>query len=130
MAMNNKEQAEMAALKKQLAVASAFVRTPAVAKDVPPPEPSGKRDYSHGFNFNAYNGTTEEYWSSCNTHYTSNPVGKTGYISGRQEGIALYSTRLLALKALRHAVENEAAESLAKIDIQIAAEIQAQQEGK
>jgi hypothetical protein len=130
MAMNKKEQAEMAALKRKLAVASAFVRTPAVAKDLPPPDPVGRTEYTHGFDFNTYDKSTREYWSGCIFHYTSNPAGKKGYLSGSQRGIALYSTRLLALKALRHAVENETAESLANIDMKIAAEIQAQQEGK
>lgn len=130
MAMNKKEQAEMAALKKQLAVASAFVRTPAVEKDLPPPEFAATIKYTHGFDINMHSKSVLEYWSGSVSTHTENPEFKKGYMSGSQGGIALYSTRLLALKALRHAVENQAAESLAKIDMQIAAEIQAQQEGK
>lgn len=132
MAMNKKEQAEMAKLKQQLAVASAFVRTPAVEKDLPPPvsDEGNCGHVTHGFNFNSYAQEVREYWSGAVTTYRENPKAKKGYVSGSQGGTALYSTRLLALKALRHEVENEAAESLAKIDMQIAAEIRAQQEGK
>lgn len=126
MAMNKKEQAEMAALKRQLAVASAFVRTPAVSEDLPPPTPDERHRYTHGFSFNTYNKNVSEYWSSSVSNHTENPEEKKGYISGSQGGIALYSTRLLALKALRHAVENEAAKSLADIDMEIAAEIQSE----
>lgn len=120
MAMNKKEQAEMAELRKKLAIAKAFVRTLPVEKDVPVPLPSWESGkYSHGFDFNSYNNSIGEYWSSSVSHYTSNPIGKTGYISGSQRGVSLYSTRLLALKALRHAVENNCAAALADIDAQI-----------
>lgn len=127
MAMNKKEQAEFASMKKKLAVASAFVRTPAVERDVPAPSPSGPTRYSHGFDFNVYGFAINEYWSSCSSHYTENPQGKSGYVSGSQRGISLYSTRLLALRALRHAVENKAASDLAEIDMKIEAEIKAQE---
>lgn len=127
MAMNKKEQAEFAAMKKKLAVASAFVRTPAVGKDVPAPVPSGPDRYSHGFDFNVYGLSVGEYWSGSSTHYTENPEGKRGYVSGSQRGIDLYSTRLLALRALRHAAENKAASNLAEIDMKIEAEIKAQE---
>lgn len=132
MAMNKKEQAEMAALKRQLAVASAFVRTPAVEKDLPPPIPGegNSGHVTHGFNFNTYTQEVREYWSGAVATYSENPKAKKGYVSGSQGSTALYSTRLMALKALRHAVENEAAESLANIDEEIASEIQAQKEGK
>lgn len=118
MAMNKKEQAEFANMQKKLAVASAFMRTPAVKKDVPVPDVK----YSNGYDFNLYYQAVCEYWSGPCTHYSEDPTNKKGHVSGSQNGISLYSTRLLALKALRHAVENKAAEDLAKIDMQIAEE--------
>jgi len=118
MAMNKKEQAEFAELRRKLAMALAFRQTQAVEKDVPIP----KAGYSHGFDFNIYNHTITEYWSGFTSHYTEDPTGKKGYFSGSQNGKPLYSTRLLALKALRHAVENQAAKDLADIDIEIASE--------
>lgn len=127
MAMNKKEQAEFAAMKKKLAIASAFVRTPAVEKDISAPPTSGPTRYSHGFDFNIYGLKVGEYWSGCVSHYTSNPEGGKGYVSGSQRAIDLYSTRLLALRALRHAAENKAASDLAEIDMQIEDEIKAQE---
>lgn len=127
MAMNKKEQAEFAAMKNKLAVASAFIRTPEVKKDVPVPLAAMRSNNSHGYDFNTFTQEVREYWSSSVSHYTENPEGKKGYVSGSQRGVSLYSTRLLALKALRHFMENKAAEDLAKIDVQIEAEIEAQE---
>jgi len=118
MAMNKKEQAEFSEMKKKLAVASAFIRTPAVKKDVPVPDVK----YSNGYDFNLHSQSVREYWSGPVTHYTEDPKNKKGYTSGSQRGIPLFSTRSLALMALRNAVENKAAEDLAKIDAQIAEE--------
>lgn len=127
MAMNKKEQAEFAAMKKKLAVASAFIRTPQVPKDIPAPLPTIGAKITHGYDFNTYTQEVREYWSGQCTHYTENPEGKKGYVSGSQRAISLYRSKLLALKALRHEVENEAAKDLAEIDMKIEAEIKAQE---
>ena len=116
MAMNKKEQAEMAELKKQLSIVRALNWTQPVIKDVPRPD-SGT---THGYNFNTHNCLVYEVWSQPVRHGTGR--APTPHGSASQNGIAMYSTKILALRGLRYAVELECAKKLAAIDAQIEAE--------
>lgn len=120
MAMNKKEIAEMRGLKDDLRLAKALRWTEIVTKDVPPPE-SGSKEIS-GFVFNAYSSRVSEAWSSSVSHGIGSPIRESRY-SGSQNSIWMFSTRLLALRGLRNAVEREAAEKLARIDEQIELEL-------
>lgn len=120
MAMNKKEQAEMQALRDKLALVSALRWTEPVARDLPPP--STFNGETSGFEFNSYSGTVLPAWSNSSAHGIGRPSREKGY-SASQNSRTLFSTRLLALKALRHEVEIEAAKKLAKIDSEIEAEL-------
>lgn len=119
MAMNKKEQAEFDAAKKAVFVARALNWTESVSLDVPVP----KKGETRGYVFNEMGSPpyVAHALSSTIGHATSwldpSPPKKTT----SQRPIPMYSTELLALKALRHALENRYAETLAKIDMQIAA---------
>jgi len=116
MAMNKKEQAEFDAAKKAVIVARALNWSEPVAPDVPAPRNGEVRGFLFG--------------RDCAMHALSSPVSHaTGWIDSEppkqtssQGGRSMYSTKLLALKALRHTTELECAERLAKIDMQIANE--------
>ncbi len=56
-------------------------------------------------------------WSSCVSHGQGASQARNS--SGAQCGRALYSTRALALRALRAAIEAETAALLADIDVEI-----------
>lgn len=119
MAMNKKEQAELAALKKQIALAMALRWTDPVKPDVPPP--SGSVRYSYGWlTGGAYEHSTQA-WSSSVTHGRSAPE-KAGR-NGSQNCRHLYSTRLLALRARRHEMECDFAKQLADVDAEISKEL-------
>lgn len=120
MAMNKKEQAAMAEMEKNLRLAKALRWSEPVSKDVSPP--SGYQSIASGFVFNADNGSVEPAWSSPGHHGIGRSEPETKY-SGRQNPIYMFSTRLLALRGLRNAVEREAAEKLAAIDEQIEREL-------
>ena len=125
MAMNKKEQAEMAALRRQVLVAGAFVRTPSVRPDVAPPLPcrSGP-EYTEGFDYNVHTKSVYAGWSASVVHGTgAAPKSGDRYHSASQNSAHLYSTRLLALRALRSAFERKVANELADIDEKIAAEL-------
>jgi hypothetical protein len=128
MAMNKKEQAAMAALQDELRKAKALRWTEPVKKDVPPPT-GGISALTSGFVFNAYSARVDPAWSSCVTHGVGMPAPSNRY-SGSQNCISMFSTRLLALRALRHAVELETATKLAGIDLQIEKELSATNQGK
>lgn len=91
--------------------------TEPVEKDLPIP----RENFTSGWNFNIYNGTVQQMWSSVVFHgYGAEPKQEC---SSSQRGISLFSTKILALKALRHATECEAAEKLRRIDAAIAEEM-------
>jgi hypothetical protein len=119
MAMTKKEQAAMQAAIDKAETLAALRWTEPVAKDVPPPE----KGYTEGWEFNIYTKAVDPYWSSC-IYHGQGPAPKDGncYDGGRQNPRKLYSTKLLALMALRHEVEKEAATSLMRIDRLIEAE--------
>lgn len=116
MSMNKKEQAEFDAAKKAVIVARALNWSEPVERDIPVPQ-NGE---SKGFTFNIYSAEVMFALSSSANHATS----RDGFPkkTSSQRPMNLFSTKLLALKALRHAVEKECAEKLASIDMQIQAE--------
>lgn len=112
MAMNKKEQAMMEDLK----VAAAFKRTSKILPDLPPPD-LWSDELTKGFLFNTY--------SLCSSKACSSSVGHSPGRDDKttsQNPRSLYSTRLLALKAMRYEVEKRACSDLRKVDILIEAE--------
>ncbi len=119
--MNKKEQAEFEAAKKAVFVARALNWSEPVPRDVAVPV----RGHTTGwvYNANLRSPCVMKALSSSTGHATtweSNdfPVG-----TSTQRGISMYSTRLLALRAMRHEIECEVAEILAGIDIEIQKEL-------
>jgi hypothetical protein len=86
----------------------------APAPDVMPPEGSG---LSTGYTFNVYAQRVDVACSGAVSH----SVGRTDRTT-TQGARRLYSTKLLALQALRNAMEREFAKRLAAIDVQIESE--------
>lgn len=123
MAMNKKEQAEMKALRDELAIVSALRWTEPVKKDLLPPD--GHAKYTSGFEINPYNLDVSPAWSGSVHHKIGHaePNGSSAYQNSRP----LFSNKMRALKALRHAVELESAKKLAKIDAMIKEEHTAQE---
>jgi hypothetical protein len=113
MAMTKKEQAEFDAALDRANTLAALRWTWPVEKDVP--VPSGWAESTTGWDFNAYSVKVEQMWSEASSH---GPGAMRAGIAS-QRGCELFSTRLLALRALRHAVENDSAGKLRKIDEQI-----------
>lgn len=120
MAMNKKEQAEMAALKRQVLVNRALRWTDPVARDLPPPK-SGGDTVTQGFDFNEHRGEVLVAWSGSVYHgYGVYVPG--GRRSASQNARNLYSTELRALLAMRAVMEQQFADRLANVDEQIAAQ--------
>ena len=131
MAMNKKEQAEFAAMKRELLVARAFNRTQPVAPDVAPPNPNDMKApaYTIGYRaskFTYTNPGAEMHWSTATSHGRGE---RTSRVSGSQNSIWLHSTPVLALRSLRYETEERMARELAEIDEAIAAATQQQKEG-
>lgn len=122
MAMNKKEQAEFEAMKRALIMARALNWTAKVDPDIAPPKSGG---LTTGYLINAHNGTVDVGCSSSVFHGRGQ-INKTT----TQRPVWLYSTRLLALKAVRHEVEKQCANRLADIDEQIAAEVEFLEKGE
>jgi len=117
--MNKKEQAEFDALKQQVRLAKALSWTQPVPPDVPAPLSSERGNrLIKGFLYSAYAGFGGDAVSpacSDSIHHNSRSDSQTSTKGSR----SLYSTRLLALQALRHKVEQECAARLAAIDAKI-----------
>ncbi len=96
-------------------IARAFRFTEKIAPDIPRPTDSGK--HTTGWVHNSYNDRTEQGWSRWGSHGTG--VEPRADWSGSQGGKALYSSELLALKAMRYEVEQICAKRLAAIDARI-----------
>lgn len=108
MAMNKKELAYVESLKERLALCF----TPEVAPDVP--RPGVDDGLVIGYSFNAY---SREVRKSCSS-YLWHAVGSWDKTDA-QGAIEQYSTRLLALRAMRNAIEMRCARDLRGIDIMI-----------
>jgi hypothetical protein len=115
MAMTKKEQAEVAELKRKLSLVAALRWTDPVEPDVPYPTGYGDK-LSTGF-CPCYD-RVEVACSSAGFH----AVGRTDKTTSQQPR-SLYSTRILALKALRHEVELRCANELARVDRMIEQEV-------
>jgi hypothetical protein len=115
MAMTKKEQAAMDELCKQLALAKALRFTDHVDKDVFPPEEFMK--LSTGWVYNAH---TLEVSVACSSA-VSHGIGITDRTT-TQRPIRMYSTKILALQALRNELEQMYATKLAYVDKCIASE--------
>lgn len=121
--MTKKEQAVVDNLKRELALARAFRRTDKVEPDVPIPTSHGTDALAKGF---LYAGSLSDYprveiACSSAVHHAFGRDDKTT----TQNATRLYSTRLLALRALRHEVENSCAQRLARVDQDIEKELTA-----
>lgn len=115
MVMNKKEKEHVEKLSMELSRARAFRFTDPVLPDVLPPKIYGL--LLHGFTYNEYTSSILFACSSSGSHAVSSdsPCEKTN----SQQPIVMYSTRSLALKGLRNALEKKYSESLAKIDREI-----------
>lgn len=113
--MNKKEQKQLADTEhaRDLAFALRWSRSTPINPDIAIP-PMG--DITYGFSFNEPSRTVSALWSESSRH------GDDGSVLGYQRGVSLYSTRKLALQALRHAVELRCAAVLLRIDTMIAKE--------
>lgn len=112
MAMNKKEQAEFDKLKFDLASAKALSWTSKVFPDLMPPKGFG--ELSKGWMYRVHSQSVVPACSSSIGH----DIGRDDRTTSQQPK-ALYSTKLLALRALRHEAEVIAAVTLANIDYQI-----------
>ena len=116
--MTKKEQLELDSLREQLRIAKALRFTEEVKPDVMPP---GRMSdgLTKGFLYNAYgDGRIAPACSSSMSHNFGSDKATQS-----KDARPLYSTRLLALRGLRHAVELECAKRLAGIDKQIDQEL-------
>jgi len=116
MAMTKKERAEFDAAIAKAKLLAALRWTSIVQKDVPKPVEYGES--SEGFDFNSDAARIDHQWSEYIRHGDMPKTNRTAY----QEGKRLFSTRLLALRAMRHEVEIECARKLLNIDKQIEVE--------
>lgn len=114
--MTKKEHEELGSLKEELRLAKAMRWTEKVEPDIDPPD---RYDVlAKGWLFNPYNGSVTKACSGPMSHNYGDDNGTTSQGARR-----LYSTKLLALRSLRNAVEVECAKKLAAIDRHIEEEL-------
>lgn len=118
MAMNKKEQAEMDRLRGELLVAKAFRFTEPVEPDLMPPESYKDEDAVRGWGFNSHD-EGRVYKAMTTSQSNTQDWTREDRLSWRQGAIRLYSTKLLALRALRNALEGIYARKLAEVDRRI-----------
>jgi len=109
MAMNKKEKAYVESLEKQLS----FRLTEKVYPDVPIPG-YGELEINEvisGFLFNSYNQRVEESCSSSMSHARGRSDKTT-----TQNPVEQYSSKLLALKAMRFEIERDCIKELYEVD--------------
>lgn len=121
MAMTKKEKAEFDALAARLRMTAALRWTEAVEPDVRASHDNGGKP-AVGWMGHVHNGTAQKAWSTTVFHGLGE---KENGRSASQGARALHSSRLLALRSVRHEVELECAKRLAAIDEQIEAELAA-----
>jgi len=107
-------KAERAAL-EDAEIRAAFHRTPAVLPDLMPPWLGGQPTIGWAAN---WNGTLVQEWVSSPSTEETVDGGRRG--GSRQWATPLYSTEVLALRAMRNHEEMRAAVALRRIDIAIA----------
>lgn len=117
--MNKKEQAAFADLQEQLRIAKALRFTEPVERDVEPPECGIGREIRNGYDYNAFIGPygrpRVEPACTSSVYHSFGQHNKTDSQNPRR----LFSTKLLALKAMRNDVELKCAKILADIDLQM-----------
>jgi hypothetical protein len=106
--MNKKEAAYVCSLRNELERVKALRWTDPVEPDVLPPTEWGVTQLGRVY----YADRVKEACSTATTHGTGTKINAQG-------PIPLYSTQLLALKALRYSVELDCAEKLQRIDLAI-----------
>lgn len=102
---------------------ASFRPTEDVSRDLPPPKSSGNDRLTMGWSVNVYramNDSHDPVYRACSSSI-SHGEGWEG--TGAQRPIHLFSSRLLALKSCRRAVERKTAAILWSLDKQIAEEI-------
>lgn len=111
--MTKKEQLTFDALRQELALERAMRLTPQVERDLP--SPIGFQELSKGWDFNSY---SQEVAKACSSsiHHAWGTWEKTS----SQRPVSLYSTEMLAYRALRSAFALDCAKRIAKIDAKIA----------
>lgn len=116
MPMTKKERAEYDAAIHRAELLAALRWTEEVLPDVPPPDESAPRGTeTHGFTIYASSNIAPMKSSAFDHSNESDTEFRY------RDPIALFSTKLLALKAHRHAVTKESAEKLLAIDDRIKA---------
>ena len=111
--MNKKERAEYDRVLDECRLLAALRWTAPVAPDVPIPS----EGLSIGYLPIASGSTDARVTEACSSSIYH---GHSHIKTTTQNPKELYSTRILALRALRHSVERDCAERLARIDRQIA----------
>lgn len=113
MAMSKKEKAEVEELIRLANTLAALRWTVHVKPDIPQPDSYNLETQGWAYMASAYYGgdKVSQAWSTNCSHGPGNSRS-----SGSQGAIDLFSTELLALKALRHVVEKECAARLYRID--------------
>lgn len=111
MAMNKKETELMESLKQELLLAKAFRFTDKVDIDV---VATDWKILTLGWSMNSNSGRVEQSCSTTNYHARGN-IEKTT----TQGGLPMYSSELLAFKAMRNEMELKFAKELAKVDKRI-----------
>ncbi len=115
--MNKKERAEYDRAIETAEILGAFHFTAPVQRDVQPP--SGQT-YTEGWDFNSYTATVWRAWSGSVSHGEGPaPLGNRRFMSGSQGCRSMFSSKVLALRALRHEMELKYAKELLKVDKQI-----------
>jgi hypothetical protein len=108
--MNKKEQAQVEAMKTKLMRLAAFRMTSPVERDLDPPA-AFSGEIVNGWDYNVYWGVVLKACSSSIHHSLGNWDKTTSQNSRR-----LFSTKMLALKALRYETEQQCMTKLAAID--------------
>lgn len=121
MAMTKKEQAAMQAAIDRAETLAALRWTWPVVRDVGVP----LQGYSEGWDYNAHSQRVWQGWSDRVAHGEGAAPEAGKYRSGSQGSRRMFSTKALALAAMRYEMEQKAAADLMRVDRQIAAAMQA-----
>jgi hypothetical protein len=122
MAMTKKEQAAMQAAIDRADTLAALRWTGPVERDVGIP----LQGYSEGWDYNAHSQRVWVGWSAQTSHGTgAAPIGGARHFNGSQGSRRMFSTKAKALAAMRHEMEQKAADNLMNVDRQIASAIAA-----
>ena len=120
MAMNKAEKKQLEDAIDKARLYAAFHITPEITPDlVAPNSDDGMYAHIYGYAFNEHTRTVFEAWSESVRNGTGHKERKHG-TQGKRD---LYSTKSLALQALRHKVAMKTADILASIDLMIEKEL-------